>query len=356
MKEAKALFIQDLTIQAGRHLLLDKANLTIQPQELVLLVGPSGCGKSIFLKFLSGLISSDTHGFSISGEVEIFGKSLQVQRKKALAKVGIVFQEHSLFDEFSPLQNIQFAMDHSAYFWTKEERNKFFEQVKTNLALDPKTPVIHYSGGQKKRLALARTLAYHPEILIYDEPTAGLDPKNAKEVASLIGKTHHTYQKTTIVVTHEYRYLLPIAHQVIFFNPETKKLERIEKDEIEEKMAHAASPSPSQSLSLLRKVWESPKNTTLSLLETTGRFGVLALSSLYFLFPIWKRFKWGLRYLAYYFRLLFSFSAFLYLALAGAIVGFVVTYFTFQFLPYRSYNEPLLIDDILAALGFSLYR
>lgn len=355
-KDKSAISISHLSVIAGGKTLLEDANLRIGPGELVLLVGASGSGKSVLLKLLTGLIHLDTPNFKIRGDIDIFGVDRLRKGRKVKKKTGIVFQEHGLFDEFSPLQNIKFAMDHSSYYWSKPERKEFFEKTLSELSIDPHIPISHYSGGQKKRLALARTLAFQPQIIIYDEPTAGLDPFNAQHVSSLIEKTHRDYQKTTLVVTHEYQYLLPIAHRIIYLDTQNKQLRDVSADQVQKLIEEGGTPEGMSPPSPLKGFLRKTQGFFTSFLDSTSRFFLTFISGLFYLFPLWKRPLWGLRYSVYYFRLLSFLSAMFYIAMAGAIVGFVVTYFIFQFLPYKAYNEPLLIDDILAALGFSLYR
>ncbi|RME04884.1 MAG: ATP-binding cassette domain-containing protein [Planctomycetota bacterium] len=355
-KEQPILHIENLSVKTKEKILLDNANLRIQPGELVLLVGASGSGKSVFLRLLTGLIHKDNPSFQIQGSIYVDGVDiLKKGIKRAPKKVGIVFQEYGLLDEFNILDNLNFAMDHSTYRWKKEERKTFAQEITQNLGIDTRLKISHCSGGQKKRISIARTLAYQPDVIVYDEPTAGLDPANAKKVAQMIQDTQKYYAKTTLVVTHEYKYLAPIADRIIYLDAQNKQFRQVTKTQIEELVEEGfviENPPALSSPGILPTL----QKWIAHFFDTTGQAFLAMVSFFFYLLPLWKKPLWGIRYFFYYLRLVSFLSSALYISIAGAIIGFVITYFTYQFLPFRSYNEPLLIDDILAAVGFALYR
>ncbi|MEM9410055.1 MAG: ABC transporter permease, partial [Planctomycetota bacterium] len=211
-------------------------------------------------------------------------------------------------------------------------------------------------GGQKQRLAIARTIGFNPPIMVYDEPTSGLDPATGTQVAQLIQHTHENYGETTLIVTHDYPTLLPIANNIFLLDPIDKCLRKIDSEDwesIPEMLEDMSASFVDESESAeLNTVGQNLKNFFE---RTTDYFfgfwlGVLAL------IPIWKNPGWGARYLGHYCRLVFGPTALIYLSLAGVISGFVTTFFTFKFLPFSSYTEPLLIEDLLTGLGFAMYR
>ena len=137
-------------------------------------------------------------------------------------RVGIVFQQFALFDELSPTANVQFAIDHRS-----DRKKPPIQSAKdwlNELGVPAKTPIAGLSGGQKQRLAIARTLAADPDIILYDEPTSGLDAASGRKVADLIRETQTRYQRTSVVVTHDYETLLPIADEVLLLDSAAKQL------------------------------------------------------------------------------------------------------------------------------------
>ncbi len=219
------------------------------------------------------------------------------------------------------------------------------------------------SGGQRQRLAIARTLAYDPDVILYDEPTSGLDAATGQQVARLIRSTHGAHPKTSIIVTHDYESLSPIADAIYLFDTDTHALREVEPvrwpglreelrpqapDDGQSPPAGAARRGGGAFRSLIRRLGNGLVVSSRALEET--------LLAPLRLVPIWKSPLWGMRYLLHYLRLVAGPSAWLYVAMAGAIIGFATTYFTFKFFPLKHYTESLVIEDILTALGFALYR
>ena len=220
------------------------------------------------------------------------------------------------------------------------------------------TSVANLSGGQKQRLAIARTLAAAPDVLLYDEPTSGLDAASGRLVADLIRETQEVYHRTSIVVTHDYETLLPIADKVFLFDPQKKDLVEIARedwDDIPNRMVPVASLEDGSDADSAKR--ESHlRSVAGQFFETTGGALMAAFWLPIDLLPIVPRFRWAARFTLHYLRLVAGFSAWVYLIIAGLIVGFTSTYFTFRFLPFRLYTQPLLIDELLASIGFALYR
>ncbi|MEL7496383.1 MAG: ABC transporter permease [Planctomycetota bacterium] len=342
--------LKDVSVTAGKQELLHDVNAEFRPGEITLVVGPSGVGKSILMKIIAGLIGPDTEGIRWSGDVQVDGASASAGR------AGVVFQSFALFDEMSPMANMEFAHACGGAHASQVASRDLLKQLR----VPSNVPTSRLSGGQRQRLAIARTLAYNPPAILYDEPTSGLDPETGRQVADLIRETHDQFQKTSVVVTHDYHSLMRIADRIFLLDPEQGTLVDVPKDEwesIPEKLAPMATVSNQkhdliEEQTLSQQIFQSVSEFCAS---TTG--GVISLFvGIFSLIPIWKSPLWGLRFLAHYCRMVFGPTAILYLIASGMIAGFVTTYFTFQFLPYSNYTEPLLIEDLLTALGFAMYR
>ncbi len=278
-------------------------------------------------------------------------------QRRGRPRVGIVFQQFALFDELSPTANVQFAIDH------RSDRSlppgQTAKQWLAELGVPAKTAVANLSGGQKQRLAIARTLAANPDIVLYDEPTSGLDAASGRKVAQLIRQTQTAHRRTSIVVTHDYETLLPIADEVLLLDSAEKRLVVVPKNEWSQVPSRMKPVMMEPSAGIGEPSASLPAVMTRSLgdfLSATGSAVITAIRLPFDALPRFPRPRWGIRFLLHYLRLVGGPSAWIYLILAGLIVGFTTTYFTFRFLPFRLYTQPLLIDELLSSIGFALYR
>ncbi len=214
-----------------------------------------------------------------------------------------------------------------------------------------------FSGGQKQRLAIARTLAYDPPVILYDEPTSGLDRAAARRVAERIRDTGRGHGKTTVVVTHDYLSLAPVADTVYVLDHHQKKLRRLAPEKLHDMgEAFDTGPTTTAEQEVRPRAWSRLREPVIRSLEATGAALLKLLLVFFFLIPVWRSLRWACRYLWHYVWLLASPSSCLYFAASGLIAGFVSTHFTFKFLPHRQYTEPLLADELLSGLGFAIYR
>ena len=352
--------IDGLSVTAGKRQLLENAQATIPAGQITVLVGPSGVGKSILLRIIAGLLSpAARENISFSGNVTWQGRTLSP------GDVGVVFQSFALFDELSPTANVKFARDHrrrtatdSMTETTQADSGLEPQALMDELRIPAEVPTSRLSGGQRQRLAIARALAFHSAGILYDEPTSGLDPATGQRVAELIQETHQRHGKTTLVVTHDFATLLPIADRVLVLDPAQRSLVELprerwgELEQLLQPMALAAMKKQEQPARSSFNVWAGVQE----LLAGTTRTLEAGLIGAWRMIPQWRNWKWGLRYQAHFLRLVAGPTAWFYLAMAGIIIGFVTTHFTFQFLPFSRYTEPLLEDDLLLSIGFSLYR
>lgn len=196
----------------GGNQILKNINLSIKRGEIFVIMGLSGAGKSTILRLLNGLIKAD------SGSVLIDGLDITGLSEKALAeirrKVGMLFQSAALFDSLTVAENVSFA-------WRKEKINdaQKREMIRETLSvvglvgIEDKMPS-ELSGGMKKRVGLARAIAMKPQALLYDEPTAGLDPLTSNTILELVKDLNERLKVTSVVVTHELASAFAIADRV----------------------------------------------------------------------------------------------------------------------------------------------
>jgi len=192
---------------------LSGVSLEIGRGETVVVIGESGCGKTVLLKHIIGLLKPD------QGEVFFDGENIARMNEKELNQVrrrfGMLFQGAALFDSMNVYENVAFALRQH----TKFDEEKIGEIVKAKLALvglvdvEDKMPM-ELSGGMKKRVGLARAIALEPEVILYDEPTTGLDPVRGDTINELILKMHHTLKVTTVAVTHDMKSAYKIANRI----------------------------------------------------------------------------------------------------------------------------------------------
>lgn len=451
--------LSQLTLRAGGRLLLHQATVCFQPGSLNLIVGASGVGKSLLLRLIAGLADEDAAQIEVRGQVYVGKHQMLTSQIAAPARsghvrptgseshnsagedghlvasakeqfvgnedgqpagnekrrvagpepgrhaamatppsVGVVFQHYALFDELTPLENVRFAADHRR--GRHQDAQSKPEDLLSELGVPANRRTAHLSGGQRQRLAIARSLAFQPDVLLYDEPTSGLDLVTASQVARLIQRMHRAHRQTTLVVTHDFEALAPVADAVYLLDPHTHSLRLLDRSEWcrlaelirppgtepespsqRETLASAAesetdvAPGEGQAQSDARRATvaggrparhqQQPAPTSragtrlaelAALLTGTGFWAERLLQVPLRLLPRWPSPRWGLRFAMHYLWLAASPAAWIYVALAGVIVGFVATYYTFRFLPYRGYSEPLIIENLLEALGFALYR
>ncbi|MDA8743761.1 ABC transporter permease [Rubripirellula amarantea] len=341
-----------LEIKLHRDYLLRSTNLTIAAGEITVIVGASGAGKSVLLQTLAGLVSRTGDAINWSGEIAIGSANER-------SRVGIVFQQFALFDELSPTENVQFAIDH------RKDKSQAPSSTAPEwlglLGIPSRTPTSSLSGGQKQRLAIARTLAGDPDVVLYDEPSSGLDAATGREVAKLIRQTHDRFGRTSVIVTHDYETMLDIADHVLFLDPKTQSLVNIPRSEFASVANRIVSVSRSEGVADSEfRATQSWGNAIRGLVDRffiqLGQVTLTAVSLPWTLRPTFPTIRWALRFFLHYLRLVGGASAWAYLIIAGLIVGFTTTYFTLRFLPFRTYTQPLLIDELLASIGFALYR
>lgn len=194
---------------------LEDVSLEVSKGEVVVIVGPSGCGKSTFLRCLNGLEEIQEGKVSLEGEVINPNKK---DMSKTREKIGMVFQSYDLFPHKTILQNIIMA----PIIVQKRKKDEVIVEAlelleRIGLSVKKDNYPRQLSGGQKQRVAIVRALVMHPEILLFDEVTAALDPEMVKEVLDLILSLAHE-GRTMVIVTHEMSFAKAVADRVVFMD------------------------------------------------------------------------------------------------------------------------------------------
>jgi phospholipid/cholesterol/gamma-HCH transport system ATP-binding protein len=209
--------VRDLFKSFGARPVLNGVSFQIQRGESVVIIGRSGGGKSILLKHLIGLLQPE------AGAVLIDGEDISRKNERELLRVrqkfGMLFQGAALFDSMSVAENIAFALRRERK-WTEGEINQKVGEALTMVELagiETKKPA-ELSGGMRKRVGLARAIVYRPEIILYDEPTTGLDPIAADRIDRLVVSIRERLKVTTVAVTHDMRSAGRIAQRILMLH------------------------------------------------------------------------------------------------------------------------------------------
>ena len=227
LSDPPLLRVRGLHVQFGPQTVLRDLNFSIPRGQTVAVIGESGCGKTVLLKSLIGLIKPT------SGTVEFDGQDLQKLSDKELVqqriRFGYLFQNAALFDSMTIGQNVAFPLRQHKRSNDAEVQEVVLARL-AEVGL-PDSVVVkkpaELSGGMRKRVGLARALVLNPELMLYDEPTTGLDPIMADVINELIMSTRRTHLVTSIVVTHDMRTARKVADRVLMLYP----LSRLEPDE-----------------------------------------------------------------------------------------------------------------------------
>jgi phospholipid/cholesterol/gamma-HCH transport system ATP-binding protein len=195
--------IKGLKKSFGEKEVLKNLHLTVEKGENVVLLGRSGEGKSVAIKCIAGLLTQDKGSLKVLGEEvkDLDEESLKNLRKK----MGFLFQGAALYDSMTVRENLEFPLKRVLKIREKGELEKSCEEVLESVGLSDaidKMPS-DLSGGMRKRLGLARTLIVKPEIILYDEPTTGLDTITSKEISNLMMDMKKKYHTTSIIITHD---------------------------------------------------------------------------------------------------------------------------------------------------------
>lgn len=203
IKNEVVISIKGLYKSFEENEVLNGVDLELHKGENLIVLGRSGSGKSVLIKIICGLMKPD------KGEVKILGKEVSKLNKKELIDlrlhIGFLFQHSALYDSMTVRENLEFPLRRNKRSIKKQEIEEAVEDVLDAVGLKDTSEQMpsELSGGQQKRIAIARTLIMKPEVILYDEPTAGLDPLTSEEINELINEVQKRYKTSSIIITHD---------------------------------------------------------------------------------------------------------------------------------------------------------
>lgn len=210
------ILIKDLRKSFGNNAVLDGFNLVLNEGENLVVMGKSGSGKSVMIKCLIGLEEHD------SGTIVIMDKNIESLDHEELdelrTEVGFLFQGSALYDSMTVRENLEFPLRrHKKKFGKIKDTTPMVMEALKNVGLEKTINLMpeELSGGMKRRIALARTLILQPKIILYDEPTTGLDPITAKEILLLMMSIQKKYNTSSIIITHDVDCARMISNRMI---------------------------------------------------------------------------------------------------------------------------------------------
>lgn len=216
--------VEQLQKSFGRNHVLKGLNLDFPSGATTVVMGPSGCGKSVLLKHLVGLLAPD------SGQVWFdehrIDRIPEVQLGPIRRRIGFLFQQGALFDSMTVGQNVEFPLREHTQMPPDERRSRvdrMLDMVGVGGTYDRNPATL--SGGQRKRVALARAIVLEPDVILYDEPTTGLDPIRSDIIGKLIERLQNALHLTSIVVTHDIQLSFRIADRMVLLHEGQVRLE-----------------------------------------------------------------------------------------------------------------------------------
>jgi phospholipid/cholesterol/gamma-HCH transport system ATP-binding protein len=211
----QVITVRHLYKSFGSNHVLKDFNLEVYKGENVVVLGKSGSGKSVLIKCLIGLLEQD------AGEIIVLNQHVNSLNSKELdilrAKVGFLFQSNALYDSMTVRENLEFPLRRHWIKLTAAETNNKVMDVLSNVGLAHTVDMMpaELSGGMRKRIALARTLILDPEVMLYDEPTTGLDPITGKEISELMLEMGEKYNTSAIIISHDMNCIRMTADRIV---------------------------------------------------------------------------------------------------------------------------------------------
>lgn len=214
-KDTPVVSISHLQKSFGSNHVLNDFSMQVYPGESVAVLGKSGSGKSVLIKCMVGLLDPD------AGRIEIFGSNIpdlkHMELDKLRARIGFLFQSNALYDSMTVRENLTFPLRRHWIQSTPSEEDKLVREALASVGLEHTIDMlpIELSGGMRKRVALARTLILKPDIILYDEPTTGLDPITGREISRLMVDIQQTYHTTSLVISHDMQCIRITANRIV---------------------------------------------------------------------------------------------------------------------------------------------
>lgn len=215
LRDEIAISIKGLNKSFGDNHVLRDFNLEVKKGESVAVIGKSGSGKSVLIKCIIGLMHPE------KGDIIVLGKEVTKLNNKELdrlrVKVAFLFQSNALYDSMTVRDNLEFPLRRHWVKTTKGEVNDLVMEALTNVGLAHTVNMMpaELSGGMRKRVALARTLIMKPDIILYDEPTTGLDPITSREISNLMVDIQKKYNTSSIIISHDLSCVKITANKIV---------------------------------------------------------------------------------------------------------------------------------------------
>lgn len=212
---APVIRIRNLKKSFGNNHVLRDFSMDLQPGESLAILGKSGSGKSVLIKCIIGLLEPD------AGEVSVLGRSVPDLSIEALdqlrVKVGFLFQSNALYDSMTVRENLEFPLRRHWFKKSQTAVDQLVTEALEAVGLGHTVDMMpaELSGGMRKRIALARTLILQPEIILYDEPTTGLDPITGKEISDLMVAVQQQYHTSSMIISHDMNCIGITANRII---------------------------------------------------------------------------------------------------------------------------------------------
>jgi len=209
------IVVEHIFKRFGPNVVLDDFNLVVKKEENVVVLGKSGAGKSVLIKCIIGLLRPD------KGRILVFGENVPELSHDELdrirTKIGFLFQGNALYDSMTVRENLEFPLRRHWIGFSQKDVDALVMEALENVGLTHTVDMMpeELSGGMLKRVALARTMILKPDVILYDEPTTGLDPVTAREIDNLIIKLQRKYQTSSIIISHDMNCVKNTADRVV---------------------------------------------------------------------------------------------------------------------------------------------